>query len=163
MNCRQVNVSCLTCDEMDRLKIVLDHLLKHSIKAPTWRVVSVKGASNRVAPGARMLVKKLGPEAFDLFSVLVSVGIDAYKDSKRTDLTGPQKIGRTSLNILLAATGLELVFFGVSVMYPDKVDYMKNWLFDQGSPHINWISNQIVKIGGQSFQNWSSQPHWDFI
>ncbi len=162
-----VQVSQLSDSNKERIKTILDELANRMISAPTWKIVAVHSGQAirlRKAPGANKLLEKLGPKSFGLFGAALSVGLNALSDSKRTDLTPSQRIGRTSVDILISLTPLGVLAFGLSLMYPDRQDYIKNWLFSTSSPHIQFIADQIVRLGGASFQEWSATPSWlDFI
>ena len=129
------------------------------IGAPNWKVVHVSGNNKdywRRAPGA----KEVGP-AFEAVATLVSVSLQAFEDSKRTDLTGSQRLGRASLAVM---PGVSLIIGISSVVAPEKTDKFTADFFSSKNPVVDKLADVIVKIGGKKFQEWSVKPHWlDFF
>ncbi len=153
--------------DIERIKTLLEALSHKMIEAPNWRVVRVQSGQSvawRRAPGAAQLLKKLGSDAFDMFRALISLGTNALKDSKRDDLTPSERIGRSSLELLISISPLAPLALGAALVCPEKADWLKSWLFSSRSPHVNFFADQIVRIGGRSFQVWKVKPNWlDFI
>ena len=109
------------------------------------------------------ILKRLGPECFELLGHLVSVGAEALEVSRRADLTPSQKIGRTSLELFLSVTPLGLVSLGASVLWPEKTDRFKSAMFSDNIV-TNFMSDLIVNVGGKRFQSWSAKPSWlDYV
>lgn len=162
----QVDVSKLTDKEIERLKNFLQAVAGEAIKAPTWHVVHVQNTSSsywRRAPGAKKLMEKLGPDSFGLFGALVSLAIEAHTNSGRSDLSGSQKIGRASLDLLLSVTPLGLVALGASLVWPEKTEQIKTALVSKNRV-TEAIADKIVKFGGKRFEEWSAKPSWiDFM
>jgi hypothetical protein len=133
-------------------------------------LVQVSGYGNvapyvRAAPGAKPLVDALGKESFALFGALIGLGLQAYEDSQRSDLSGAQKLGRTSVALLGGAIPpLGLLLLGLSLAYPDQYDRITAEAFSDQDPVVQWFAGVIVNVGGKSFQQWSAQPSWiDFF
>lgn len=162
----RVDISQMTDEEIERLKNLLQAVASEAIKAPSWHVVHVQKTSSsywRRAPGAKKLLEKLGPESFGLFGALLSLGIEAHTNGGRSDLSGSQKIGRASLDLLLSVTPLGLVAAGASILWPKKTEEFKTALVSKNRA-TEAMADQIVKFGGKRFQEWSSKPSWiDFM
>ena len=160
-------ISTLSESNQDRIKTLLESLAGKLIEAPKWKIVRVHSGQAlrwRRAPGANKLLEKLGPEAFDLFGALLSVGLSAYADSKRDDLTPSARIGRSFLDVLVSVSPLGPLALGASIIFPEKSDSIKSWLFMSTSPHVNYFSDLILRVGGERFQEWSTKPSWlDFV
>jgi hypothetical protein len=113
----------------------------------------------RAAPGAKRLVDTLGKQSFDLFGCLLGVGLQAYEDLPRADLNANQKLFRASLALLGSAVPpLGLTMAAAALLFPQQYDQLTAMAATDQNPAVQWLANQIVRVGGSSFQQWSTQP-----
>lgn len=161
----RVQISHLSDENLARLRNLLAEVSKQMVDAPNWKIIKVRMNSGRVyyrrAPGAAKLEPVLGPEFFRMFSALLDTGIQAYEDSRRTDLGGAQKLGRTSLALLAGVVPpLGLVLLGAKILFPTATDNFTAALFSTRDPLVDALANAIVWAGGRRFREWSTKPSW---
>ena len=158
----------LTDSDIQSIQALLEVLSSEAIKAPEWAIVHVQGASAtfwRKAPGALRLEARLGANAFELFAGFITVGIEAWKDSQNPALPAHERIGRTSIDVLMIPVSMALPILGyfaagASVLAPNKYDYIKSWLFSTKSPHVDAIADWLLQSGGKPLQSWLARQSW---
>lgn len=133
-------------------------------------LVKVSGYKNvssyvRAAPGAKRIVDVLGKESFFLFGALIAVALQAWEDSQRDDLSGSQKLGRTSLALLGFALGAEfpplgLLLLALVLVFPNQYDRVTAAAFSDKDPVVQKMAGAMVKIGAKGFEQWRVTPGW---
>ncbi len=164
---RPVGISTLSDGDVSRLQTLLQTLAS----APKWKIVQVQHKNSmywRRAPGAKKLLDLLGQDSFDLFGVLISLGIEVCTNSSKSTQSSHQRMGRAFLDVGISLACIEcwplfLVYSGASIIWPEKVDKFKTELFSRNIA-TDFLSDQILKFGGKQFREWSLKPNWiDFI
>jgi hypothetical protein len=160
---RGIRVSHLQKPQIDAIKSFYNQIVAPRVTPVRDAVLSGLPEQISAAPGAKPLVDALGQDGFKAFGGVVSVGLQAYEDGQRTDLTGPEKLGRSSLAIL-GVTPLGWLMAGASIIWPQQYDQITKLAFSQNDPIVQGLANLIVNVGGNRFQQWSTQSSWiDFF
>lgn len=153
------SINRLSQDEMARLRTALETLDLFLMSAPeTFRCfVSKSSASStflRTTPAATRLLRVLGPEAFGLASVLISLGLQAVANDEQTGWTPRRKIGETFLTLLQANPFVFLLLAGIQVFFPGRYEAFRAAAFGSNR-YYDAIANNIVYFGGKRFTAWS--------
>lgn len=154
--------------EFDRLAEFVSALNGLMLGAPKMKVVRVRGARydyKRLAPGAKKLFDRVGKDAFDGFAALIGVAIEAQNVIANSSYGLSEKFGRTSIALGLGTIGalgpvgsiISLAISGACIVWPEQMDRIKGYFF-KSNPVTNFLSDQIIKLGGKTFQNWASKP-----
>ena len=161
-----------TADDVERARIVIEEILKDELlgylKSKVFVRVSGYGnvaAYQRALPGKAGVAKVLGKEFFESVGAVMNVGLQAYEDSQRSDLTGSQRLGRVSIALLGSAVPpIGLLLLGAQILAPEKTDQITKLIFSSGDPLVSGLADAIVYVGGARFQAWSAKPNWiDFF
>ena len=170
---RSVRVSHLSDADLQRLKQAIEKFALNRKDAVRDAIVGavpssfeskllvhVSGYGNiapyvRAAPGAKRIVDVLGKESFAAFGALLAVGLQAYEDSKRSDLDSAQRLGRASSALLISAVAAEValastplgwVLIGLSVVFSPQIDEFTAFAFSDRDPAVRAIGAGLAKI-----------------